>query len=106
MGRRRRGKLYEILSRLVALRDRYPDASVLIIDRLSVTGLQRLSLNRVVRVKRDELVLDDGSVIPLHRIVAVEAGGKRLWQKGGGPDRGVRDEGVGEAEDKGGRRSR
>ncbi len=79
---RRRGRLYEIIARLVALRDRYPDASLLVVDRLSPTGLRRVGVERIVRVKRDEVVLDDGSVIPLHRVVGVEAGGRRLWWRG------------------------
>lgn len=66
-----------------------------------MTGLQRISLEHVVRVKRDELILDDGSVIPLHRIVAVEASGKKLWCRGCRPDEGARDERIDQSQDEG-----
>ncbi len=78
---RRRGEIYEIVARVVRLREKYRNAEILVVDRLSATGLRRIPAERVVSVKKDHLVLDDGSVIPLHRVVGVDVEGKRYWRR-------------------------
>ncbi|AEM39726.1 protein of unknown function DUF504 [Pyrolobus fumarii 1A] len=83
---RRRGRIYEVVSRVFALREQYPDARIVIVDRVSPTGLRKIPVSRVTRVKKDHMVLDDGSVIPLHRVVMVEAGDAVLWRRGGDVD--------------------
>ncbi len=52
-------------------------------DRLTASGLRRIGFERVTRVKRDHIELNDGTILPLHRILAVEAGGRILWRRGG-----------------------
>ncbi len=81
---RKRGEIFEVVSRVFRLRDRYPGAELLVVDRLSATGVRRIPFERIVEVKKDHVVLDDGSVIPLHRVVGVDVGGKRFWRRGQG----------------------
>ena len=82
--RRRRGEVYEIVRRLLALRQRYRGYAILVVDRSTVSGLRRLPLEAVERVEGDALLLADGTVIPLHRVQGVvDSEGRLVWSRGG-----------------------
>ncbi len=69
---RRRGRIYEEVRRVLAL---YPNNSFLvIIDRSSKTGKTIVPVSRIDKVTKTFIILDDGSMIPLHRIVEVRIG--------------------------------
>ena len=85
MGRRGRGELYELLRRLVALRERFRGYRIVVLDRSLASGVRRLSVSEVERVERASLLLSDGTVIPLHRVLAVEDGeGREVWSRWSG----------------------
>ncbi len=79
----RRGEVYELLRRVVALRDQYRGYEIEIVDRLdSSTGVRRLPVELVERVTRGYMILSDGTMIPLHRVVGlVDAQGRRVWSR-------------------------
>ena len=82
LGRRRRGEIYAIISRLIALRERYSGYCILVVDRSRVTGVKRLSLEVVRGLEGEYIVLEDGSMIPLHRVVGVEdRDGRLIWTR-------------------------
>ena len=67
---RKRGRIYEELRRYKAL---YPDTSfIVVIDRSKKTRETLIPLSRVRRIGRDFMELDDGTMIPLHRVVRIE----------------------------------
>lgn len=65
---RKRGGLREAIAQLYYSGKR---GSVVIVERGTATGLRRLSLEDVERLGRGYLVLVDGTIIPLHRVVMV-----------------------------------
>ena len=82
-GRGRRGRVYEELSRLIHGGVGAEGARLVIEERGGATGLREVPVERVARLARGFLVLDDGTVIPLHRVVAVVAGdGSRRLLRG------------------------
>ena len=80
---RRRGEVYELVRRLLALRQRYRGYAILVVDRSAASGLRRLPLDLVERVEGDTLLLVDGTLIPLHRVQGiVDHDGKLVWSRG------------------------
>jgi uncharacterized protein (UPF0248 family) len=76
---RGRGEIYEVVARLYHQGFR---GYIVVVWRGGSTGLARISFNDVVRVARGFLELRDGTIIPLHRIVAVEdERGRRVWSR-------------------------
>ena len=76
----RRGRVYEELSRVIhGGRGGY--VAVVIEERGAGGGLRDIPLGRVARLARGFLVLDDGTVIPLHRVVGLRerGGGQKLY---------------------------
>jgi uncharacterized protein (UPF0248 family) len=81
----RRSRVYELLKKLVVLRERYQGYRVVVVDRAEASGLRRIPVDVIERVERSALVLADGTFIPLHRVVAVEDGsGVTVWSRFGG----------------------
>ncbi len=84
----RRGAVYELLRRLTALRDRYKGYRILIVDRSTASGLRGVPLEDVERVGPGSMELGDGTVIPLHRVVAVvDREGRVVWSRSSPRDR-------------------
>lgn len=80
----RRGRVYEELARLIhGGRGGY--VAVVIEERGGTTGLRDIPLERIARLARGFLVLDDGTVIPLHRVVGLreQGGGVKLLRRSG-----------------------
>ena len=73
-GRRRgrRGRVYEELARIIhSPRVETTAYSVVVEERGAATGLREIPLDQVEALKRGYLVLRDGTVIPLHRVVEI-----------------------------------
>ncbi len=81
---RRRGIVESVLRRLIALREAHRGYKLVVIDRASPTGVSKIPLDRVEAVTSDAAILDDGSVIPLHRVLGVEdERGRVQWLRRG-----------------------
>ncbi|KSW11473.1 hypothetical protein CF15_01070 [Pyrodictium occultum] len=76
---RRRGELEEAVARFFHTRAR---GFIVVAERGTATGLRRIPRERVARVTSSHIVLDDGTVIPLHRVVALEdEAGRTIWRR-------------------------
>ena len=62
----------ELVRRMLALRTRYRGYKLLVLDRSRPEGVARLPLDRVERLESGALLLADGTLIPLHRVVGFE----------------------------------
>ena len=66
---RKRGRIYEEIRRYMAL---YRDSSFLvIIDREARSGETIIPLKRIEKVTKTFIFLDNGTQIPLHRVIRV-----------------------------------
>jgi len=65
-----RGEIWQTISRLYHTGRK--NAVIVIVERGTATGLRRIPLERVKRVASGYIELDDGTIIPLHRVVRVE----------------------------------
>ena len=75
----RRGEIHQAVARFFHTSS---TGYVVIAERGTATGLKRIPRERIARVTRSHLVLEDGTVIPLHRVVAIEdEEGNTLWQR-------------------------
>lgn len=72
-----RNELNKVYWRESSERHRY---SVLIIDRLSESGLKEYRLNGDIQILSDRLVVE-GTVIPFHRVVAILKDGEVIWKR-------------------------
>ncbi len=72
-----RNELNKVYWRESSERHRY---SVLVIDRLSESGLKEYRLSDDVQILSDRLVLGD-AVIPFHRVVAILKDGEVVWRR-------------------------
>ncbi len=71
-----RGKIFKILmTEDPGNLGRY---SIIVIDRLSPTGLREIRLDRNIKVLRDRLELGE-SIIPLHRVIEIRKDGAPIW---------------------------
>lgn len=76
---RGRSGVWEAVARLYY---RGQGGSVVIVERGGASGLRRISLEEVTELRRGFLLLRDGTVVPLHRIVYVEDGeGRRVYSR-------------------------
>jgi len=76
---RGRGEIYEVIARLYHRGFR---GFIVVVWRGGSTGVARISFSEVARVARGFLELRDGTIIPLHRVVAVEdEEGRRVWSR-------------------------
>ena len=65
---RKRGGLIEAIAQLYYSGKR---GYIVIVERGTATGLRQISLESIEKLKRGYIVLVDGTIIPLHRIVMV-----------------------------------
>ncbi len=76
---RGKGEIYEVVARLFHTGFK---GYLVVVWRGTATGLARIPFTEIARVTRGFLELRDGSIIPLHRVVAVEdARGRRVWSR-------------------------
>jgi hypothetical protein len=54
--------------------------SIIIRDREK--GSDEISFKRILRVDNTYIYLDDGTVIPLHRVIEIRYKGKLYWRRG------------------------
>ena len=52
--------------------------SVVILDRATSAGFREVVLSNV-EIKRDRLIINGDTVIPIHRVVAVKKNGEVIW---------------------------
>ena len=71
---RRRGRIYEELRRCKAVR---PECVVVVVDRAENSGLSHIPVERIVKISKEYMVLDNGTIIPLHRVVKIVEGGEK-----------------------------
>ncbi|ALL00227.1 hypothetical protein Pyrde_0177 [Pyrodictium delaneyi] len=75
----RRGEIHEAVARFFHTSS---TGYIVIAERGTATGVKRIPRERIARVTRSHLVLEDGTVIPLHRVIAIEDGeGGTIWQR-------------------------
>jgi uncharacterized protein (UPF0248 family) len=84
-GRRgRRGRVYEELSRIVH-GGGGGVASVVIEERGWAGGVREVPVERIRLLKQGFMVLDDGTLVPLHRVLGVRLrDGRVQWLRRGG----------------------
>jgi len=72
-----------VLKRIIVLRDEYKGYSIEVVDRLaSVSNIRKVDVSDIERVTKMYLVLKDGSIIPLHRVIGVvDSSGRRVWSR-------------------------
>ena len=74
--RGRRGRVYEELARIIHSPGVETGSyTVVVEERGAATGLREIPLDQVAVLKRGYLVLRDGTVIPLHRVVEIRGPG-------------------------------
>ena len=59
---------------------------LVIVDRLSSTGLTEVPFEAIERVDSNYVYLKDGTVIPNHRVVGVKKGDSYIWKRGQGEE--------------------
>lgn len=87
---KRRSVIRQVINRLL-MSGRPGDYTIVYIDRgpTSPSGLGGVSASRVVAVSEWAMTLDDGTVIPLHRVVEVrDRSGAVVWRRAGREGRG------------------
>jgi len=55
--------------------------SIVIIDRVSPSGLKEIVLGENVVIKKDRLIINGETVIPIHRVIAVKKSGEVIWSR-------------------------
>lgn len=83
--RARKGKaeIREILSAMLWKPGERPeDYEIVYISRGTETGLDSVRGSELLEVRSDRMVLPNGTVIPLHRVVQVRVRGRVVWERG------------------------
>ncbi len=76
---RKRGEIIEVVRRFIASGR---DICIVIVERGTASGTRRIRSSEVARVKPKYIELRDSTIIPLHRVLAVEdSSGKVLWRR-------------------------
>ena len=55
--------------------------AVIIVDRISPSGLKEINLGDDVVIGKDRLIIGGEAVIPIHRIVAIKKDGEVIWSR-------------------------
>ncbi|MCD6340652.1 MAG: DUF504 domain-containing protein [Desulfurococcales archaeon] len=55
--------------------------AIVVVDRVSPTGLKEIPLSNNVAIKKDRLIINEKVVIPIHRVVAVKRDGEVVWSR-------------------------
>jgi len=76
---RRRGAIHEAVAKHFHKGTR---GYVVISERGTVSGTKRISFDEIERVAADRIILANGTVIPLHRVLyIVDERGRVLWSR-------------------------
>ncbi|NPA05168.1 MAG: DUF504 domain-containing protein [Crenarchaeota archaeon] len=67
---RRRGEIQVMLRRCVYGK-RCPGSRIILIDRESPRGVMEVEVSRIRKVTETHLILDDDTMIPLHRVIGI-----------------------------------
>jgi len=77
-----KAEIREILSAMLWKPGERPeDYEILYISRGTETGLDSVRGSELLEVRSDRMVLPDGTVIPLHRVVEVRVRGESIWER-------------------------
>ena len=77
----RKGYLKNILNRIIWSRNK-KSYNIIIIDRLSKNGIRVINGEEINGLTTfDQMIINDGSVIPLHRIIEVTEDGRVLIKR-------------------------
>ena len=55
--------------------------TIVVVDRVSPTGLKEIPLSNNVAIRKDRLIINEKVVIPIHRVVAVKRDGEIVWSR-------------------------
>jgi len=78
---RKRGAIEEQLRRII-YGDKCPNCKILIVDRTITIGYKEIPVSAIARVTQSYLILKDGTLIPLHRVLGVKnEHGKIVWRR-------------------------
>jgi len=55
--------------------------AIVVVDRVSPTGIKEIPLSNNIAIKKDRLVVNEKVVIPIHRVVAVKKDGEVIWSR-------------------------
>ncbi len=55
--------------------------AIVVVDRVSPTGLKEIPLSNNVAIKKDRLIINEKVIIPIHRVVAVKRDGEVVWSR-------------------------
>jgi len=78
---RKRGAIEEQLRRII-YGNKCLNCTILVVDRAKAVGYREIPASIVVKVTLSYLVLKDGTVIPLHRILCIkDKRGNIIWKR-------------------------
>lgn len=66
---------------LWAKRDEIPFFRLVVVDRLSSTGLIEIPFESIEGVDQNYVYLKDGTIIPNHRVVGIKKGDNYVWKR-------------------------
>lgn len=75
----KKNPLQEIINRIVWQK---MDAIIEYLDRGEHPGVKRINPDDIMKAGTSFIILKDGTMIPYHRVLLVEYGGKVLYRKG------------------------
>jgi uncharacterized protein (UPF0248 family) len=79
LGRKRKGEIHEAVAKFF---HRGSKGYIVIAERGPVSGTRRISVDEIERVAADRIILRDGTVIPLHRVIRIEdEKGTTIWAR-------------------------
>ena len=55
---------------------------LVVVDRLSSTGLAEIPFESIEGIDNNYVYLNDGTVIPNHRVVGIKKGESYIWKRG------------------------
>ena len=55
--------------------------TIVVVDRVSPTGLKEIPLSNNVAIKKDRLIINERVIIPIHRVVAIKRDGEVVWSR-------------------------
>jgi len=70
-----------ILSKIKWSKDDLMKYTIVVIDRVSPSGLKEIVLGENVIIKKDRLIINGETVIPIHRVIAVKKSGEVIWSR-------------------------
>ncbi|HIC98240.1 MAG TPA: DUF504 domain-containing protein [Pyrodictiaceae archaeon] len=78
---KKRGIIEEQLRRII-YGGKCSNCTILVIDRRKTSGYREIPVNAVSRVSQSYLILKDGTLIPLHRVLGVkDENGNIVWKR-------------------------